>query len=438
MYGALSLGLALSSILALGPAETKTETDDALHLRPSGEQCHSEQLDFFFGFGLADAPTVMRVYLDPLALDPNPLRTWLELRRLAGERAGELRLELVPSRGGQASSDYQQDQVRVWFMAVASLGKVDEALRMLERVDPLRVGVQLRSEAGRTQLAAAVGLDPEAIEAVRTGRSGACLRISLDQASKHIANQSQGRPTALIGILSSDGVEQFLNVDAQLTEVRTRLDQTLTNPGFVEDAVGFVPFGPGLSGRSSRLDRTFPDTGVLAGGAALPHRLVIFVEDEEHGRLPDWLTPAMEFRANHPGQLSVQLIAGGVGTRAISLRRRLCAARTLGLEVEYLLHLAQYPSLRRLHEETLYEVLQPIADSDACSDEEPLEKADPETGEVRGGFGHPRGAWLDGRPVNPSDLQNLDYDLSTQLPPSLIDWLMTPDAFAQDPGGFEF
>ena len=43
---------------------------------------------------------------------------------------------------------------------------------------------------------------------------------------------------------------------------------------------------------ASRFDATFPDTGVLVGGDALPHRLVIFVEDEEHGRLPDWLMAA--------------------------------------------------------------------------------------------------------------------------------------------------
>jgi hypothetical protein len=205
-----------------------------------------------------------------------------------------------------------------------------------------------------------------------------------------------------------------------------------------------APIAPGL-GVSSRFDRTFPNTGVLVGGEALPHRLVIFVEDEEHGRLPDWLMPAMKFRTAHPGRLSVQLIAAGVGSRAIGLRRRLCAARTLGLEVEFLLHLAEPSAVRRLHETELNDLLQPVADSDQCSDSEPLEPlpGDEEAALRDGGrrtadFGHPRGAWLDGRPVNPSDLDQLEWQLDSEAQPSLIDWLLTPDTFATEPAPFEF
>src|SRR6185295_20269949 len=101
----------------------------------------------------------------------------------------------------------------------------------------------------------------------------------------------------------------FQDIDLELTELRTQLDRLITVPGFVEQSVGFIPFMPPIApgiGASSRFDRTFPNTGVLAGGEALPHRLVIFVEDEEHGRLPDWLMPAMKFRTAHPGSLSVQ------------------------------------------------------------------------------------------------------------------------------------
>jgi hypothetical protein len=134
----------------------------------------------------------------------------------------------------------------------------------------------------------------------------------------------------------------------------------------------------------------------------------------------------MRFRSQQPGRLSVQLIAVGVGSRAIELRRRLCAARTLGLEVEYLQHLADRPAVRRLREQSLYDVLQPVADSDACSDSEPLE---PDQGDGRRSesFGHPRGAWLDGRPVNPIDLENLEWELDTETQPSLVDWLLTPE-----------
>ena len=422
MHGALSLALTL----ALGPAaapEPGAQLD--------AEACHERELDFFVGFGPADAPTVLEVYLDPT--QPDQLRRWLEARRIAGERGDTLRLELVPTRGGVTSSDPDADAVRLWFMAVALLGRPEEALRVLERQDWLRVAAQLRSEEGRAALARAVGLEPEAIELHRAGAGGSCLQRDLDHLSTSMAVQTMGQHATVVGIVDRNGNEQIQHVDPELSELRTALDRSTNLNPLDEDALGFVPFAPLMPGQSARLDRTFPDAGVLVGGDALPHRLLIFIEDEEHGRLPSWLAPAMRFRTRNPGRLSVQVIAVGVGSRAIQLRRRLCAARTLGLEVEYLHHLSERPSVRRLHEEALYEVLQPVADSDACSDSEPLEptKGDDEAGPRRtSDFGQPRGAWLDGRPVNPADLESLEWQLDSEAAPSLIDWLLAPEMAA--------
>ncbi|MCA9684852.1 MAG: hypothetical protein KC457_21895, partial [Myxococcales bacterium] len=108
----------------------------------------------------------------------------------------------------------------------------------------------------------------------------------------------------------------------------------------------------------------------------------------------------------------------------------LCAARTLGLEVEFIRYLSLRPAARRLHEVEIDEVLQPIADSDACSDTEVFDVEDGESGDAGRGtdFGHPRGAWLDGRPVNRGELENLELQLGSQGAPSLIDWLAQPDA----------
>ncbi|KIG13461.1 hypothetical protein DB30_08027 [Enhygromyxa salina] len=436
MYGPLSLALALALAPPQGPPEPSAGHD------PSSEQCRAQGLDFFLGFGRRQAPTVLEVYLDPTASETGPLRLWLELRRVAGERGDELRMELVPIRGFLSASDAESDAVRVWFMAVASLGKAEEALRLLERQDWPLVAAELRTEEGRARLARELELTVEAVEARRTGASGACLRRNLERASKHLASQPSGPRVTMIGVVDRDGNEQFLDLDTELTELRTRLDRLITVPANLDASVGIIPFAAGMTGRTSRLDRTFPETGVLVGGDALPHRLVLFIEDEEHGRLPDWLAPAMQFRERNPGQLSVQLIAAGVSSRAISLRRRLCAARTLGLEVEYMLHLANPPSFRRLHEDDLYEVLLPVADSDACSDSEALESRDdaPANAGARGGsdFGHPRGAWLDGRPVNPADLESLEWRLDNERGPSLIDWLLTPNRLAGEGVGFEF
>lgn len=420
-------------LLAFAPADAASDSATA---RASSEQCRAEALDFHYGLGPAEAPTLLRVYIDPTAPEFNPLRTWLELRRLVGERAGELRIEMVPSRSGLVETDVESDALRLWFMAVASLGRAEEALRLLDRQDWMRVAAELRSPEGQARLARELDLDVKAIEARRTGVPGACLRRNLEQASNRLAAQTMGSRQSLVGVVGSDGREKFEYIDVELTELREKLDRLMTVPSFIEEPVA-IPFMPPIApgyGTASRFDRTFPDTGVLVGGEALPHRLIIFIEDEEHGKLPDWLAPAMRFRTAHPGTLSVQLIAAGVGTRAISLRRRLCAARTLGLEVEYLLHLAQPPAVRRLHETELYELLQPVADSDQCSDSEPLEQPGDEEAALSDGssrrtadFGHPRGAWLDGRPVNPSDLESLEWQLDNEIQPSLIDWLTTPD-----------
>lgn len=425
-----------SSLLALTLA-LSAEPSDAAATRLGPEQCRAQELDFFVSYGPASAASVLRVYIDPTTSDQDPLRVWLEVQRIAGERPTELRVEIVVTRGGSVEPETDADSVRLWFMAAASLGRAEAALRILDHLDWPRVAAALRTDEGHATLAESLGLDATELRARTRGASGSCLRRNLDEGARHIAAQTMGNPSSLVGIVAHGGPEQFQYIDATLSELRTQLDRLSTAPSFAEDSLAFVPFGPGLSGRSSRLDRTFPNAGILLGGDALPHRLLIFVEDEEHGRLPDWLAPAMVYREQHPGDLSLQLIAAGPGTRAINLRRRLCAARTLGLEVEFLRHLSQRPALRRLHESDLDEVLQPVADSEACSDDEPLEQPEDQAQGRRGNFGHPRGAWLDGRPVNPSDLANLDYELGSQLHPSIVDWLSTPDAFAIDPSSFE-
>lgn len=435
----------LAALLSLAPASAAPEPAADAGPEPGSEpvldvafdECRERGLDLFVGFGSSDAPRLLKVYID--AIERDQLQMWLEARRIVGERDGELRLELVPTRGGRAEGDPESDSVRMWFVTAAALGAAEQALRVLDGQDWQRVAAQIRSREGRADLARELGLDPAEFEARRSGSSGACLERSFERMANELAVQTLGQPAIVIGVVDRDGHEQINHTDAQLTDIRTQLDRLATTPMFVEDVgAGFIPFGPTLPGRSSRLDRTFPSTGVLVGGEALPHRLVIFVEDEEHGRLPDWLDPAMRYRSQNPGVLSIQVIAAGVGGRAITLRRRLCAARTLGLEVEYLLHLGQRPAVRRLHEEALYATLEPIANSDSCSDSEPLDQGsegdDPDS--RRGSdFGHPRGAWLDGRPVNPSDLESLEWQFNNEPESSIVDWLTTPETFSES---FEF
>lgn len=439
MPGLSSLALALSVALAPQPAA------DSSGARELGlDECREQGLDFFLSFGPAAAPTVLKVYVDPTA--PDQLQMWLEARRIAGERPEELRLEMIVARGGVSEGDPEADALRLWFMAVADLGAAEDALRLLERQDWRRTASQLETPETRAELAAELGLEAALVEDRLSGTSRTCLARSLDRAAHRLASRVMGRgpATTVVGIVDADGNELLQGVDRQLTDLRTQLDRARRTTAFVDEAMAFVPYGPTMQGRTSRYDRTFPETGVLVGGRALPHHLLVFVEDEEHGNLPGWLAPAMAYRTRNPGVLSVQVIAAGVGTRAIMLRRRLCAARTLGLEVEYLNHLALRPAARRLHETQLYEVLQPVADSDACSDSEPLDTGpEPAEGGSEGSrrgsdFGHPRGAWLDGRPVQRGDLESLEWQLGNEVEPSLIDWLAQPDALIGESFEFDF
>lgn len=431
----------LAALLSFAPASAAPEPASDPVVDLSADECRDRELDLFVGYGSPDAPKLLKVYVDPI--EPHQLKIWLEARRIVGERDGELRLELVPTRGGRATGDRLSDSVRLWFVTAAALGAAEEALRLLDGQDWQRIAAQIRTREGRASLARELGLEPEDFEARRSGTAGACLARSFERSATELAVQVAGQLSIVVGLVGADGYEQIIHTDDNVSDLRSAIDRQSMTPVFVEDVgVGFVPFGPTLTGgRSSRLDRTFPGTGVLVGGEALPHRLVIFIEDEEHGRLPDWLEPAMRYRSQHPGMLSIQVIAAGVGSRAITLRRRLCAARTLGLEVEYVLHLAQRPAIRRLHEESLYEALETVANSDACSDSEPLDPGpagDSPDSRRASDFGHPRGAWLDGRPVNPSDLESLEWQLDSELAPSLIDWLTTPETFVGESFEFEF
>ena len=440
MHGLSSLAV----LLAFAPAPTASEQLEVT------AQCRGPELDSFVSFGSAHAPRLLKIYID--AVEPNQLQIWLEARRIVGERGDELRLELIPTRGGLSRRDPEPDSVRLWFAAAAALGYTEEALRLLERQDWQRVAAQIRTLEGRKALAREFGIEPETFEARRRGPAGACLERRFERVSDDLAAHTSGQRALVVGVVGRDGREQISYVDAQLTELRTQLDRidpSNAGPTALGVSIHANEFIHGReaprTGANIRLDRTFPATGVLVGGEALSHHLVIFVEDEEHGRLADWLAPAMRYREQNPGVLSVQVIAGGIGGRAVSLRRRLCAARTLGLEVEYLLYLAQRPAIRRLHEADLNDVLEPVADSDACSDAEPLEPEpassdigtgpDPDTRRASS-FGHPRGAWLDGRPASPADLEGLEWRLASTLEQNIIDWLTTPEIIAGE--SFEF
>ncbi|MFV8754225.1 hypothetical protein ACNOYE_27085 [Nannocystaceae bacterium ST9] len=420
------VGSTLAFVLALAPSPA---SDAELAL----PQCREQGLDYAVGLGSASAPRTLRLYFDPTQI--GLLQMWLEARRIVGEREAEMRLEVIPVRNGLPDADPDVDPVRVWFMAASSLGATEAALRLFERRDWIKLADDLRSPSGRATLAEAVGLEPELIDARTRGSSGRCLLRRLDKASRELAEQTFGQAAYVVGVIEADGSEFIQYTDSNLTELRSQIDRVPVEFGSIDETFGFTPAGLLPIGRTGDLDRTFANTGVLVGGQALPHQLVVFIEDEDSNKLSGWLEPAMRFRRDNPGRLAVQVIAVGVGTRAIQFRRRLCAARTLGLEVEYLDYLALRAAARHVYEAEITEVLQPIADSDACSDSEPLDFGTGSDGNPMGDFGQPREAWLDGRQVNANELENLQWQLDSEAKPSLLDWLMLPE---QAPAEFGF
>lgn len=419
----------LALLVALAPSGSREPSREA----PTDlAHCGEQGLDYAVGLGSAEAPSVLRLYLDPIGVGLLPM--WLEARRIVGERPSELRLEVTPVRAGVPDPAPEVDPVRQWFMAVSALGNTEEALRLLERRDWLKVADDLASASGRAALAEAVGLDAASIETRRRGAAGRCLMRRLDKNSRELAAQTFGQGGYAVGLIAPDGSEVIHYTDTALTDLRSQIDRVpVATAG--SESFGFTPAGFLPIGRSGNLDRTFPNTGVLVGGQALPHQLVVFIEDEESNKLSGWLDPAMRFRRDNPGELAVQVIAVGVGTRAIQFRRRLCAARTLGLEVEYLDYLALRPASRHVYEAEITEVLQAVADSDACSDIELLDFGVGPDGKAIGEFGQPREAWLDGRQVSASELENLQWQLDNQPAPSLVEWLLLPGTGEL---GFEF
>ncbi len=412
----------LAFVLALAPnPASRPPAAESLDL----SQCGQQGLDYAVGLGSASAPKVLRLYIDPTQI--GLLQTWLEARRIVGERKTELRLEVAPVRAGVLDAEPDVDPVRLWFMAASALGATESALRLFERREWIKIRDDLRSPAGRETLADAVGLDAAAIDDRLRGSSGRCLLRRLDKTSHELATQTLGQAAYVVGIIEADGSEVIHYTDTNLTDLRSQIDRVASEPDGAESSFGFTPGAVLPIGRLGTLDRTFPNTGVLVGGQALPHQLVVFIEDEDSNKLSSWLEPAMRFRRDAPGRMAVQVIANGVGTRAILFRRRLCAARTLGLEVEYLDYLALQTAARRVYEAEITEVLQPVADSDACSDSEPLDFGTAADPNAMTEFSQPREAWLDGRQVNASELDNLQWQLDSEAQPSLIDWLTLPE-----------
>lgn len=346
------------------------------------------------GLGPVDAPVQLTAYVDPLA--PGALALWLELRRLVSDLRGELRVRIEPVNTAMVR-DAATERLLRWFVAASDLGAQEAALRLLDRDGRDRLALRLSRPGGPAALAAEIGKAPAELQ------PGACAEGRLEAARRTLRAQ-QLRAGGYLGRPPLFVLPERLAIEDNGTLERVRgevaREVQLLRAGRRPGARGSYP--PARSGVSLRLIRPPAAAGMVVGGLGLPHRLVLFVEHDEHPNLTN-LAPVLEYRRNHPGQLAVQVIARGTSPAARQLRQRLCAAQVLGLELEYLRRLARDPMTRWsgvAEAVPLPQRLDEAAEAHKCDLGEP--ELEPGPSGVRG---LPDGAWLDGTAVGQGDLE---------------------------------
>lgn len=344
------------------------------------------------GLGPVDAPARLTVFFDPLL--PGSLGLWVELRRLVSDMRGELYVRIEPVWGGMLRDPGTEALMR-WFVTASDQGAQEAALRLIDRDGRDRLALRLARPGGPAALAAEIGrpaVSPDACVERRLEASRRALRVQQQRAGGYL-----GRPP-----LFTLGDRLAFEDNGALERVRSEVWRELARARAARPLPGRSSWPPVRAGVSLRLVRPPAAAGMIVGGVGLPHRLVLFVEHDEHPNLAN-LAPVLEYRRQHPGQLAIQIVARGTTMASRQLRLRLCAAQKLGLELEYLRRLSRDRMIRGGVAEavpTLTQRLDEAAEAHKCElDEAELE---PGPGGVRG---LPDGMWLDGTAVGQGDLE---------------------------------
>ena len=344
--------------------------------------------------GPVNAPVKLSVFLDPLTASPGALPLWIELRRLVSDLRGDLHVRVVPVSGGMLREPTNEALLR-WFLAASDAGAQEAALRLLDRDGRDQLALRLARPGGPAALAAEIGRPGLRIDPCMGRRIEAARRALREH--QQAAGGFAGRPP-----LFTLGERLVFEDNGSLESVRREVSRELQRLRSDRPAPGRNSYPPARPGVSMRLVRPPADAGMLVGGVGLPHRLVVFVEHDEHPNLGN-LGPVLAYRRQHPGRLAIQIIARGTTAAARQLRLRLCGAQKLGMELEYLRRLAQGPMTRGLATAELVpltERLNEAAEQHGCEMGEP--ELEPAPGGARG---LPDGAWLDGTAVGQGDLE---------------------------------
>ncbi len=360
----------------------------ALWAAPTAARCP----DTSVRLGHAAAPTQVRAHLDPTA--GSALGTVLELRRLVGERPEDVSVTLHWTHLG-VRLDPRADRVRIWIAAMASAGHMMGALRVVRRDGVDRVYVRLGTAHGRARLAKELDIDGGTLDQLADQR---CHDSQMERTRRDVAARMSARGTAVFRLpvffvddLTFEDSGLLDRVRPILARRRSRARSAAERPR---------PAAPTAKASSPRLQRPNVRTAAF-GGPGLPHVFVLLVRGEDDPALFTLLPPVLAYRRAHPGEVSVYVVARGLGLEQ-GLRQRMCRAEAVGLQPAYLHYLSRDPATRfsgPAAEQLLAAldgtVVDPPCDLDPDEDEEAL----------------PDGGWLDGVPVTRGDLEGLDKAL---------------------------
>ncbi len=361
---------ALALALALPPAEPSLCPDSSVRLGSTG------------------ATTQVEALIDPTS--GSALGTVLELRRLVGERPGELGVRLRWTHLGERL-DPRADRVRAWIAAMASAGHALEALRTVRRDGVDRTYVRLATAHGRATVAEEFNVDPGLLDQLAAEH---CHQTQMEQVRQDVAQRMTDRGTAVFRLPVFVVDDLTFEDSGLLDRVRPVLARRRARARASEERPS--PGTPPPKSASPRLIRPEVRSPVL-GGPGLPHEFVLLARGEDDPALFTLLPPLLAYRRGHPGEVSVRIVARGLGLEH-GLRQRLCQANAGGLLPAYLQLLSRDPSLRASDPATTV-VLDAI---DSVSADPPCE-LDPDDDEEA----LPDGGWLDGVPVTRADLESL-------------------------------
>lgn len=344
--------------------------------------------------GSEAAPTTVDAYLDPASTQS--WRTWLELRRLVFDHAGELRVR-VAWAGIGGGVQPQAERVRAFVVSLAHAGHTEAALGVLARDGLERLHARLVDSGAHEALAQELGVSTSVVAAALRDR---CARRRVSEQGLRLREALGVDPDTMARLPAFVLGELAFDDGPGLERLRPELGREGVRRRQADDPLPVGP-PPPIEATSERMQRPAL-RGVLLGGPGLPHRFVVMARDEEDPTLFVVLPPVLELRRDRPGHVAVHVVSRGVSDGAERLRHRLCAARVLGLQPAYLDYLARDALMRQgpgEGDESLLEALDDVPAS-RCADE-----VDPVDLDL------PDGAWLDGLPRSRSELSTLEPTL---------------------------